>query len=205
MATSTIVTRLLIRRGTTADITTETADTGITKYEGELRWDTTLKDLLIYDGTNNVPTGVSLIPSTATRNVIQSTADVQELIVKAEAGQTANLQEWQDSSGTVLAYVEKGGVIKSSGRRKAVVTKTADYTATVNDEVIVCDKATAMTIILPVASGSGQVFTIKNINTGTVTIDGNGSETIDSLTTKDISQWQSVSVTDYGSGVWVII
>lgn len=42
-------------------------------------------------------------------------AATKGLIVKAAASQTANLQEWQNSSGTALAYVDKDGYASFSG------------------------------------------------------------------------------------------
>jgi hypothetical protein len=37
------------------------------------------------------------------------------LVVKGAAAQTANLQEWQDSSANILAYVDTDGMISGSG------------------------------------------------------------------------------------------
>ena len=50
-----------------------------------------------------------------TTQTIQSASDVQELIVKAFAGQTANLQEWQGSIGTILGYISELGIPTWSG------------------------------------------------------------------------------------------
>ncbi|HEY4720858.1 MAG TPA: hypothetical protein VII92_03365, partial [Anaerolineae bacterium] len=111
------------------------------------------------------------------------------------------------NSGTIVgAWLDADGVVRTSGRRRATVTKTDSYTATAYDEVIICNKATAMTITLPAATGSGRTYHIKNINTGTVTIDGDGSETIDGATTVDIAtQYNCVAVHDYTSGAWATI
>ena len=53
---------------------------------------------------------VVLAPAAATRNLIQPTADVPNLILKAKSGQTANLQSWRDSSDNVNSYVHPTGV-----------------------------------------------------------------------------------------------
>jgi hypothetical protein len=97
------------------------------------------------------------------------------------------------------------GTITTDGRCLGVVVKTDTYTATSDDNVIVCNKASAMTINLPAATGTGREYIIKNINTGLVTIDGNGSETIDGSTTASIMQWESAQIVDYSSGAWIII
>jgi hypothetical protein len=52
---------------------------------------------------------VSLVPATAARNTIQPTADVVPLTLKGAVGQTANLQQWQDSTGAMLTKIPSGG------------------------------------------------------------------------------------------------
>jgi hypothetical protein len=54
MAVTKDVTRIILRRGSSEDFSNEMNDPGITKYEGEPRWNTTTKQLYIFDGTNNV-------------------------------------------------------------------------------------------------------------------------------------------------------
>jgi hypothetical protein len=60
--------------------------------------------------------------------VFQRVATAVNLIVKGAASQTADLQQWQDSAGTVLASVTSGGNIATTG---AVSINTAG-TGTVN-------------------------------------------------------------------------
>lgn len=42
-------------------------------------------------------------------------SNVKPLVAKGALGQTANLQEWQKSDGTVVAYIDPNGVFSSSG------------------------------------------------------------------------------------------
>jgi hypothetical protein len=53
------------------------------------------------------------------------------IVVKAAASQTANLQEWQDSAGTVLAKVDAGGKLTTTS---VYTAKTASYTFASGDE-----------------------------------------------------------------------
>jgi hypothetical protein len=85
----------------------------------------------------------------------------------------------------------------------AVVTNT--YVVADEIELVVCNKATAFTVTIPVASASGRKITIKNINTGAVTVDGNGSDTIDGIANQVLSQWDALTVVDYLANAWVII
>lgn len=53
---------------------------------------------------------VTLAPAASARNVVQPTgAAVVALVVKGFAGQTANVQEWQNSAGAVLGRVNAAG------------------------------------------------------------------------------------------------
>jgi hypothetical protein len=69
----------------------------------------------------------------------------------------------------------------------------------------VCDKATAITITLPAATGSGKKYIVANINTGIATLDGNSTDLINGDQTQSIDQWASLTVVDYVANKWVII
>jgi len=101
--------------------------------------------------------------------------------------------------------------LASSDKLKAgsVVTKTANYTATIYDNTILCDATTgAITIDLPTAVGnSGVKLNIKKIDSSVniITIDANGSEKIDADLTKTIAnQWTSITIISNGAN-WYII
>lgn len=95
--------------------------------------------------------------------------------------------------------------VKNPARYRKVTITAISYTALETDELIVCDKSTAMTITLPAATGSGQMYEIANINTGAVTLDAAGSETINGKATQTIDQWACIQCIDYASGKLVII
>ena len=101
--------------------------------------------------------------------------------------------------------VDSSGSTGTTGRKHAVTIKIDTYTATAVDEIIICNKATAMTINLPAASGSGRFLNIKSIGAGAVTTDGDSSDTIDGETTQTLTQWDSMTIIDYASNAWVII
>lgn len=68
-------------------------------------------NLLTYlSNTYSPNTAVIIAPSSSTRNVVQpSSASYIPFTIKGASSQTANLQEWQNSSGTVLSAVDKNG------------------------------------------------------------------------------------------------
>ena len=89
------------------------------------------------------------------------------------------------------------------------VSKTADYTATASDYIILVDSSGgAVTITLPAASGvPGRAYEIKKTDSSGngVIIDANASETIDgALTVTTTTQYQSFSIVCDGSN-WLII
>jgi hypothetical protein len=96
------------------------------------------------------------------------------------------------------------GVAEWKTLTHAVVSKTAAYTATVDDEIILCDGT--FTVTLPAVSGaSGTQLNIKNIGTGTITVDCDGSETIDGTATLIIdTQYESYALVCNGIN-WYII
>lgn len=84
-------------------------------------------------------------------------------------------------------------------------TKTANATLTASETgIILCSNA--ITITLPVVSGNrGLTYTIVNVGTRSITIDGNGDETINGSANTTLSaKWQKVKL--YCTGTqWVII
>ncbi len=91
----------------------------------------------------------------------------------------------------------------------AVATKTAAYTVGADDYVLLADASGgAFTITLPpAAERPGRVVVVKKIDASgnAVTLDGDGSETIDGATTKALSaQWQTLMVQADGAAWFVL-
>jgi len=75
------------------------------------------------------------------------------------------------------------------------VAKTATYTITLLDYIVECT-ANTFTVTLPALSTVpyGRIFIIQNSGAGTITLDGDASETIDGATTQAIAQYNSITV-----------
>ena len=101
--------------------------------------------------------------------------------------------------------LQVNGSISGIGMKQAYVTKTGAYTATNDDYVIDCTSGT-FTVTLPASSGrTGRILIIKNSGAGTITVDGNGAETIDGAATYAISvQYGTVQIMSDGTN-WKII
>lgn len=92
---------------------------------------------------------------------------------------------------------------------RSTVAKTGTYTATVDDDVILCSASLgAFTVNLPAAADSaGRQYTIKKTDNSAnaVTIDGTGSEKIDGQNTQALgSQYESVTIVCDGAA-WHVV
>ena len=101
--------------------------------------------------------------------------------------------------------LQVNGSISGIGFKQAYVTKTGAYTATDDDYVIDCTSGT-FTVTLPASSGrTGRILIIKNSGAGTITVDGNGAETIDGAATYSLSvQYATIQIISDGTN-WKII
>lgn len=147
---------------------------------------------------------------------------VPTAIIHLNAGTaTAGTAPLKFTSGTLNTIAEAGAVefltddfyatqTTSTIRKKflfnvgKITTVTDTYSVLTTDETVICNKATAFTVTLPVAV-VGQRFDIKNIGEGTVTIDGNSTDLIDDVLTQDIEQWESVTLQCYAANKWCIL
>ena len=85
----------------------------------------------------------------------------------------------------------------------AYAEKTGAYTATVADHTLNVTSGT-FTLALPAASTcAGQSLRVKNSGTGVVTLDGDGSETVDAGATFPLGPRSYVEITSTGSA-WVV-
>ena len=94
-------------------------------------------------------------------------------------------------------------------KRNVLATKTSAYTIVEGDDVVPCDATgAAFSVTLPAAAQfTGMNFTVIKIDAAAnnVTLDGNGSETINGAATYAITaQWESATVISNGTGWFVI-
>lgn len=113
-----------------------------------------------------------------------------------------------DSAAMLLPYLRKADTATMLAPYQRALLPyraiSATYNALTSDYVIHCTSGT-FTINLPSAVGiQGEVFIIKNTGSGFVTIDPNGSQTIDGSTTYTMSQAESVQVISTGSN-WITL
>jgi len=134
-------------------------------------------------------------------------ADNQYAIYVQDQTQTA-----RSRSGNVWAIYVQGGTSRFTGVATNIQTITTTYTATVNDYTLLCNGTFTVTLptIGTLLSGAnpqgvkvGQLFVIKNVGTGTITVSSTAN--IDGATTYTIgAQYQSITVQWDGTQYWII-
>lgn len=121
------------------------------------------------------------------------------------AGDDQQFAQYDNGSGTIRWVPVTAALLTWP-----IVTKTADYTATVADAIVLIDTTGgAVTITLPaVATMTGRMLVMKKISTpdaNTVTLDGNGAEQIDGALTYVFNvPYMSISLVCDGTAWWVI-
>lgn len=113
-------------------------------------------------------------------------------------------------SGKKQIYERSGTLesITSSGSLKTIhgdyQSKSATYTALVTDEIIEAT-ANTFTITLYTAVGNkGRLITINNQGAGVVTVEGDGTETINGSLNQTLNQYDSLTVVSNGTN-WIVI
>ena len=111
-----------------------------------------------------------------------------------------------DTGNGSFGNVYSGGIVQMLGVNVKYRNISATYTATTSDDYFINITSGTFTLNLPTAATPyGQVYVIKNSGTGTVTVDPNGSQTIDGATTFTMNV-QNGSITIIGDGSnWKIV
>lgn len=148
------------------------------------------------------------IKTTNTYNIGAATKGLQYIYFGSSAGSnTTRLTGSAVSSDVQLILPDASGTLAIQG--DVTASKTSAYTATTADGLILCDSSGgAFTVTLYTAVGNeGKVLRIKKTTSDVtaVTIDGNGSETIDGSTTTTINTQNEVLVIMSDGSNWQII
>jgi len=111
---------------------------------------------------------------------------------------------FNNTDDEVLVYQHTFSTTGTGGVTFGYVAKSATYTITSGDYVVECT-ANTFTTTLPSAIGiAGQHFVIKNSGNGIITLEGEGSETIDGDLNQALNQYDSVTVVSNGTNYIII-
>lgn len=83
--------------------------------------------------------------------------------------------------------------------------KTGDYTLLATDYLIHYTSGSHTVTLLDASTvPAGQRFMIKNSGTGTITVDGDGSQTIDDDLTASLTQYNAMGIMSDGAN-WIVV
>jgi hypothetical protein len=146
--------------------------------------------------------GINTTAPSAQLEVRTKSATTPVIIARGYSSQTADLQQWQNSSGNVLVSIASGGALKLP-----ITTITASATLDASNYTVLVDGSSAsITVSLPQASTvTGRIYVVKCIDdTNAVVVDPYSTETIDGSTTLSFTKWDSIMIQSDGSN-WLIL
>lgn len=100
-------------------------------------------------------------------------------------------------------FIARKGFISLGGIILPEISISSTYTLLSTDFLVDCT-SNSFTVSLPSAVGiTGKIYQIKNSGSGIITIDANGSETIDGSLTKTLNQNDVIQITSNGTN-WIV-
>lgn len=129
---------------------------------------------------------------------------------KAEGLGRVQLGTGTNSTNDTIQFLDSGSVTAEQFGRLAVSTTAATgstYTVLSTDQIVLANNSggVAVALISAASAGDGFRLVVKNTGTGAVTIDADGTETIDgALTAILTNQYESITIVSDGSN-WFIL
>ncbi|CAB4175179.1 hypothetical protein UFOVP965_123 [uncultured Caudovirales phage] len=116
--------------------------------------------------------------ATSANIITPSGTTIKGLIVKAMAGQSANIAEFQDSSGTANTYIDASGVLVASsmsGFSSLTGTETLTNKTLTAPKINIAFNTQTGTSYTPVLTDNGKMVTLSNASPVAVTVPLNSS------------------------------
>lgn len=121
--------------------------------------------------------------------VAPQAAATKGLVVRGASGQSANLQEWQNSSGTALALVDASGNVRTTGSIQITSNTPSAFTVDQNDLALSASgfqrlsgtAARTITGIAPPSGAShvdGRIMRIYNVGSYNITLKHNSTSSL---------------------------
>lgn len=157
-----------------------------------------------------VSIGSSVLPSTTAASIVLANASHRGITVRSAASQSGNLQEWQNSSGNAVSYIDNNGVLITIGSN---LSKSASFTLALTDvgKTIFMTSASSQTITVPLDSAVnflvGTRIDVIQYGAGEVTFANIGGVTLNSESNKRKINGQFVGATliKTGANEWILL
>jgi hypothetical protein len=153
---------------------------------------------------------IDLSAVTGSLSVIGRTTTAATLIVQGAASQTANLQEWKNSAGTILVDITAEGVLDAPLVQNAQTGTT--YTTVLADagKLVELNNASAITLTVPtnasVAYAVGTQINLLQTGAGQVTVAGTSGVTVNATPGLKLrAQWSSATLIKRATDTWVLV
>jgi hypothetical protein len=132
------------------------------------------------------------------------------IAVRGQASQTADLQQWQNSAGTVLVDISAEGVLEAPLVQNAQTGTT--YTTVLSDagKLVELNNASAITVTVPTnATAAYKIGTQINLlqtGAGQVTVAGTSGVTVNATPGLKLrAQWSSATLIKRATDTWVLV
>lgn len=177
--------------------------------------------------------GTTTQATTVGLNVLVGNAAHNGIVVKAQASQTANIQEWQNSGGTAISFVDEDGKVFSNGAETvnlsdsqtltnktltspvstiATTTFSASHTLVLADQskMIEISSSSATNLTIPlnssVAFPTGTSIIVLQTGAGQITVVPTGGVTANATPgLKTRAQWSMLTLIKRGTNTWVVL
>ena len=174
------------------------AITGLTVTNGSSSTRQIVSYTFIPNGTiNATDSNVTVVSDKVKVTSNDTTADF--LLNKLTAGSNITLTEANDGGDETITIARPYTI--------TAIDQTDDgYTTTVNDDVVVATISSNITVNVLAAASMTKPVTIKNAeaSTGVLTVDGNGSETIDGSASITVYKGQSRTLVPSGGNLHIV-
>jgi len=179
----------------------------VTFYSGTYGGDH-IFDRLQFDSKHTQFTDLAYNQTPIPTGLVECVSNTDEVVLRVipKSGATNHQQDWCNSSGTALSYVDVNGTVQAQAGFASVVRAiTTSGGVGVSDGTVLLNAAT-LTATLPTAVGaSGRIYTVKVIANSSGTVATTSSQNIDAATTYSLSaQYKYVTVQSDGAQWWVI-
>lgn len=162
----------------------------------ELYPTTTHSETLDSNGEFSTEIGV---PDTGTAQYVVTTPDKNTYKLNISDGAAVTLETLIDLE-TIPGDTNETLAIINALTKLAIKNIDADYSVLSTDEYLRCTND--ITVTLPAATGSGDVYFIANVGTGTITVAVTGSDTVNGTTPNVIPANTIAWYCDAESGNW---
>lgn len=143
--------------------------------------------------------------------IVPASSSTKGLVLKGAASQSANLQEWQNSAGTVLSSISSSGSIMANIAVSSSSSTSYSLTTADRSKFLLFTSSSAVSVVVPTNSTQafeiGTVINVFQSGTGQVTV-APVSGTVTIVSTPGLklrARYSSASLIKVDTDAWVLV